>query len=268
MLTAMQSNYYTSYDTSNIPLTYLNYHHPFFTDVFETEPKDILLPKTNAHYRITKNNRSSSQTLLGLSTQESFLETSRYKSGRIYLLAVSLNTFDSNYPKHAVFVPGFYKMLFYRENMHGDYQTLSVDKSINVSVEKQYQYEQYKVLQAETSKEFFPQIVRHDLGINISIDENFKDAGIYYIVTEKDTQDIVALNYSRKESDLRTYSIQELDSIIDKNKMDVNVLISKEKAFSEAIQEKNNGKSLWKTFIILALLFAGIEVLLLRFWRI
>jgi len=138
MLSTMQSNYYTSYDTSNIPLTYLNYNHPFFADVFESEPKDILLPKTNAHFRISQNNKNTSQTLLGLSTQESFLETSRYKNGRIYLLAVSLNTFDSNFPKHAIFVPSFYKMLFYRENMQGDYKTLSVDKTFNISVDKQY----------------------------------------------------------------------------------------------------------------------------------
>jgi len=268
MLSSMQSNYYTAYDTSDIPLTYLNYQHPFFADVFESEPKDILLPKTKAHYRIIKNNRSTSQTLLGLSTQESFLETSRYKSGRIYLLAVSLNIFDSNYPKHAIFVPSFYKMLFYRENIRGDYQTLSVDKSFNISIDKQYQYEQYKVLHAETAKEFFPQVLRHELGINISVDENFSEAGIYYVLTEKDTQDIVALNYSRKESDLSTYTIQELDSIIETQKMDVNILTTKEKAFTEVIEDKNNGNSLWKIFIIFALFFAAIEVLLLRFWKI
>jgi hypothetical protein len=241
---------------------------PFFFDVIETEPKDILLPKTNAHYSITKKNKSNSQTLLGLSTQESFLETSSYKSGRIYLLAASLNLFDSNYPKHAIFVPCFYQMLFYRENMQGDYQTLSVDKSINISVEKQYQYEQYKVLQQETSKEFFPQILRHELGINITLDENFREAGIYYVVTEKDTQDILALNYSRKESNLDTYNIQQLDSIVNKKDMDITILTKKEKAFNEVIQEKNKGQSLWKLFIIFALLFAGIEVLLLRFWKI
>jgi hypothetical protein len=46
------------------------------------------------------------------------------------------------------------------------------------------------------------------------------------------------------------------------------IIADKGKPVSETIKEMNQGTSLWKLFIILALIFLGFEILLLRFWNI
>ena len=267
-LTSMQANYYTSYDTSSMPVSSIEMQNAFFADIFESKVEEIDLPKAKANYAISRLRNSHSISLMEFSNKSSFLETSTYKDGRIYLLAVSLQLHDSNFPRHALFLPVFYKMLFYAVNREGTYKILGIDKTTHLSLEKQAEYEQFKLQQAETEKTFFPQIIRHDLGIDILLDNYFNDAGIYYLLTEKDTQDIIAINYSRKESLLEAYSIEEMDSIVAEDDRNISILSDKHKALDQIIREKNEAKALWKIFIILALIFAGIEVILLRFWKI
>jgi hypothetical protein len=158
-------------------------------------------------------------------------------------------------------------MLFYAVNREGTYKILGIDKTAHLSLGKQAEYEQFKLQQAESEKTFFPQIIRHDLGIDILLDNYFDDAAIYYLLTEKDTQDIIAVNYSRKESLLEAYSMEEIDSILSEDDRNISILSDKDKAIDQIIREKNEAKALWKIFIILALIFAGIEVILLRFWK-
>ena len=67
---------------------------------------------------------------------------------------------------------------------------------------------------------------------------------------------------------MEAYSIEEMDSIVAEDDRNISILSDKHKALDQIIREKNEAKALWKIFIILALIFAGIEVILLRFWKI
>ncbi len=267
-LSSMQANYYTSYDTASMPVSKIELQHAFFAGIFESNADDIDLPKAKANYTISNLRKNNAMPLLEFSNKSSFLETSTYKDGRIYLLSVSLQLSDSNFPRHALFLPVFYKMLFYSVNREASYKILGKDKTAHLKIDRQAEYEQFKLQHAQSKKSFFPQIIRHDLGIDILLDNFFDDAGIYYLLTEKDTQDIIAINYNRKESLLEAYSLEELDSIIARDDRKMSLLSDKHKALDQIIREKNEAKALWKIFIILALIFAGIEVILLRFWKI
>ncbi|MGZ3942635.1 MAG: BatA domain-containing protein, partial [Bacteroidia bacterium] len=78
----------------------------------------------------------------------------------------------------------------------------------------------------------------------------------------------LAFNYSRKESNLACYPIDEIQKVIDtKGYRNIHLLNNTGEDISRQILEDAEGKKLWKLFILLALTFVLIEILLLRFLK-
>ena len=78
----------------------------------------------------------------------------------------------------------------------------------------------------------------------------------------------MAFNFDRKESDLRYYNNRELEDKFEILQLKNASLVGDvESNFSEIFDELQNGKQLWKLFIMLALLFILVEVLIARFWK-
>jgi len=107
-----------------------------------------------------------------------------------------------------------------------------------------------------------------DLQTYIYPHDQLKDAGNYVLLNGEDTVAGVSFNYDRKESELKSCSIREIESLIkEKGLKKFNVLDLKNKPVSKVLEELNQGIRLWKIFIVLALLFIFAEVLLLRFLK-
>jgi hypothetical protein len=110
------------------------------------------------------------------------------------------------------------------------------------------------------SKEDFSFIPRQDInGREIKL--NFKDypnsAGHYAVTNNKqDTLNILAFNPSRKESALEYLELSNIKNI--KTYSDFS-------EYTQSFYENYNIQSFWKWFIVLALIFMIIELLLLRY---
>jgi hypothetical protein len=76
---------------------------------------------------------------------------------------------------------------------------------------------------------------------------------------------LLAFNYNRNESDLNLADQKELEEFVNKNDH-FELLESGLKPLNEIITGKNSGKSLWKWFIVSALLCIIAEVMLLRYF--
>ncbi len=75
-----------------------------------------------------------------------------------------------------------------------------------------------------------------------------------------------AFNFDRKESDLACYVPDELQTFVGDN---IKVLeINEEAILTAKIEERSQGISLWRWFLVMALVFLGVEVLLLKFWKV
>jgi hypothetical protein len=91
------------------------------------------------------------------------------------------------------------------------------------------------------------------------------EAGIYEVKSGDSTVSLLAFNYNRKESDLRTASEDELVRIAEKS-ASFGILESGPRPLNETIAARNSGTMLWKWFLISGLLSIIAEVLLLRFF--
>jgi hypothetical protein len=120
-----------------------------------------------------------------------------------------------------------------------------------------------KDIQITGPSEFIPGISTLGSKILLDIQGQVKEAGFYKVMHDDAQLASLAFNYDRRESDLTLANLDELP----KNKM-MKVWTDNEKTnFTQLIEETHQGKQLWKWCIILALMFIGIEILLIRFWK-
>ncbi|MFZ1751831.1 MAG: hypothetical protein WAU01_16650, partial [Saprospiraceae bacterium] len=77
----------------------------------------------------------------------------------------------------------------------------------------------------------------------------------------------IAFNYDRKESDMKLVSEELLKDIQPQNPK-LKIIASELQAnISGTISEKDKGIILWKWFVISALIFLALEIMLLRFYN-
>jgi hypothetical protein len=94
------------------------------------------------------------------------------------------------------------------------------------------------------------------------------EPGIHLLTAGGDTLAAVALNLSRKESDLAAYSAQELQERIEMSGLTTfRILSERPEHISRGLRALDEGRPLWKWFVLLALLFLVTEAVLLRLWK-
>ena len=98
------------------------------------------------------------------------------------------------------------------------------------------------------------------------VNDYIQEAGFYRLKEGDKTIKELAFNYPRKESDLRCADLDELKDI-EKELPGVQLLAEGNREITQLIAERNHGKKLWKWFVLAALMFILMEVLLLRFYK-
>ena len=116
--------------------------------------------------------------------------------------------------------------------------------------------------------EVIPGMHRVNSQVNILVNNIIKDAGNYLLKFEDNTVAGLSFNYDRKESDLQYYSLEDLKNELKNNNLtNIKIIETLEKPISLAIKQMDEGIQFWKWFIMGALLFFLLEIVLLRIWK-
>lgn len=265
-LSSLNMDYYTSIDTSNQKVVKINLDHSLFKNVFTKIPENLDLPVTQAHFTVSKNNRTTRENLLSLQNNEAFLNQYTYGKGKVYLYTVPLVQDFSNLPKHALFVPLMYNTGSLSQTQLPPYYTIGDKKLIEINKNNLSGDKVYHLVNFKDKFDIIPHHQIIDNKSKIDVHDQISAAGNYSLTDGQDTIEPISFNFNRKESELSYYSTDELtdESAGFKN---FTLLKSSEKSLTQTINEINLGIRFWKLCIILALLFLGAEVLLLRFWK-
>lgn len=103
--------------------------------------------------------------------------------------------------------------------------------------------------------------------IVIDVPETLQEPGIYSLINGQDTLIHLAFNYDKRESDLRSYTLEELETLASGFK-NVNVSAIQDLGDIESdLNQKTQDNSLWKYALLLALLFLLSESILLRYLK-
>jgi hypothetical protein len=267
-LTTFGSIYYSAKDTTKTKVSTINTDHEIFKDVFDKIPENIDLPVVKTHFKFNAKTFSSEEFILKMQNGESFMISEKSGKGKIYLSSVPLNTDYSNFAKHAIFVPTLYNIALLSTPYNKLFYTIGADEAIEAKNIKMNNDQTFKISNKSRNFEIIPEHKNVDLQTYIYPHDQLKDAGNYVLLNGEDTVAGVSFNYDRKESELKSCSIREIESLIkEKGLKKFNVLDLKNKPVSKVLEELNQGIRLWKIFIVLALLFIFAEVLLLRFLK-
>ncbi len=230
-------------------VTKINFSHPLFRDVFEKKIENFQYPNTKTSFEIS----NSAPIILGYSDQTSFLSAVQNGISSVYIFAAPINKTNSNFQNSPIIVPTFY-------NMGQNAQKAGINTTV-IGENKPFIIEttlgKDEIVHVKNENEsFIPVQQILNSKVKLTFNDNPKDAGNFSIFNNNQNIENISFNFNRTESDLSNINT---DAISDYKE------ISHVDSIFETLQANRSDNQLWKWFVILALLFVAIEVLIQKF---
>jgi len=237
-----------------------------FNDVFENRSSNLKLPVTKGNFTLSSYANRGEERLLAYRDGSTFISKFSVEQGHLYLSAAPLDAAYNDLVRNGeIFIPMLYKMAISSRRGQQIAYTIGKDEVIVadhnvVSPDIVYR------LKGE-GEEFIPEQRIIGSKVYLSVNNQADEAGFYQLNLAQDTTlGVYAFNYDRKESDLAYYQPDALASKVGGNASIINAADSA--VLTAQIEERSQGVTLWRWCLVLTLIFLGVEVLLLRFWKI
>ncbi|MDQ3046904.1 MAG: BatA and WFA domain-containing protein [Bacteroidota bacterium] len=269
-LLSVKSNFYEKQDTVNTKVEKINLEHPVYNDVFDKKTfsaSNLDLPKVSSHYVMSRLTRNNEEYLLRLQNGDAFLSKYDVGKGKLYVCASGLTDEFSNFARHGIFVPTLYKIGMYSQRSSRLFYIIGKEEIIESDIRLSGE----NVFHIKDLKKEFDVIPEHkvlEMKTAIMIHNQVQQAGNYELSAGVEKPTGISFNFNRLESNLNAFTHDELSQKIEQfNLFNFNVLSLSENSLTNSLSELDQGKKLWKICLVLALLFLGAEVLLLRFMK-
>ena len=264
LLNSFKSNTLIAKDDTKLAVSKINTEEFIFNDVFDRITNNLKLPKTSLHYARTKFQNKLDENLLTFRDNSSFLSKTTFGEGILYFCSSPLSTkYNDLSQVGEIFIPMLYKMVLAKVKPEKLAYTIGQDNFLEVDAANVKENSLFKI---KTDQEFIPGQTKFGKRVLLDLNNEVENAGFAELTLDNQTIKNIAFNYDRLESDP---TLIDVDGLKEKIKAtDLNIFDKSETAnIKESIHDKDKGMSLWIWCLILALLFLGIESLLLRFWH-
>jgi len=237
-------------------ITNINFSHPLLTGVFEKKIENFQYPFVNNAHNVRFKNASS---ILKFENGNSFISQIPVAKGMVYWLSSSIDTKNSNFKSSPLIVPVFNNFGLYSHQLSQLYYTIGKTNTIEVNAK----LENDDVLHLVNNEiDFIPVQQTLSKKIKLSTDSNPLKSGFYEIQYANETLAEIAYNYNREESNISSINVKE----VFKDASNITFTNTVNKAFTE-VSDKYKTTNLWQLFLLLALLFLVVEVLLIKFLK-
>jgi hypothetical protein len=220
----------------------ISFQHPLYENVFETEVTNFDYPKVNSFYRMVTKVPSA----LSYTDVQPFLVSYR----NTYVFSASLASDNSNFINSPLVVPTFYNIGENSLKNPSLYQTIGKEGAVDIA----HRMGPDNILKLSNSEyEFIPLQQSFSNKVRLEFGDTPKKEGIYAILDGKDTIQNLSFNYLRDESRLNYLEASTLK--------DISTYTNIPRLF-EKLREDTSITDYWKWFVIFALLFAVLELLI------
>lgn len=264
-LNNLQANSISGFSEQPQDMAGINLQQNIFRDVFERVPENMNLPRAKKYYQFTRSTTSNEEAILTLKDGSSFFSRYPLGNGSLYVCGAPLDRDFSELPVHAIFVPMLYKMAVL--NIHSGNISYFIGDKTRVEVEagKAGAEKVYKI--KGDNVEFIPEQLAVGNKMLLGLSGQIKKAGFYKVGLENsDSTNVLALNFDRKESDMKFLSASQLKEQYPQP--NINIVNGANAEVATVVKELDRGTPLWKLCLILTLVFLAIETALLRFWKV
>lgn len=256
-------------DSTTQQIARIEFENPFYRDVFKKREQNPILPDVNGHLRFVSSTRTEEMILLEFQNGDKALSQLQYGNGKTWIFSFPLNEQNEAFASDVLFVPTVYNFVLNSLPKQeiaftvgkNTFYDLPGNSGMNINTT-------FEIENTKTGDRLVPNTNFGGKEMRIEFGDLVKNDGHYLVKSDEQTIAAMALNYDRKESDLRYYVQQELENeIIEQQIKNATVISEVDRNFSEILDDLQNGKQFWKLAILLALLFILAEVLLARFWK-
>ena len=236
-----------AYTKKEKKLTHISFEHPIFNNVFTKKVDNFQYPTTYESFQL-----NGKQNILVLEDNQPFLT----QNNQVFVFAGPLNNEATNFKQSPIIVPCLYNIAKQNSSLSKINYIIGETNEINVMSSQQNQED---VLQIKGIKEqFIPLQQIYKDYVSISTSNLPKSAGNYSIETQNTSLSNISFNYSTKESKLNYAQITDTEN---------SPIMNSVTAYFSAAKAGFEITELWKWFLIFALIFIGIEILLLKFLK-
>ena len=229
-------------------VTTINYSHPLYNDVFNKRVTNFQYPKVSSYYQINSNIAISP---LKFEDGFSFLSN----SNNVYVFSSALNSKNSNFKNSPLIVPTLYNIGKQSLNTSELHYTIGEDNSFDIPVILQ----QDEILSLSLGEEkLIPQQQYFNNKVSIVTTDTPSLAGTYNVMNKTEIVENVSYNYNRSESNMQYLDISLFEHI--------NQSVSVSETF-DTLKSDSKINELWKWFVIFALVFLVIEMLILKYFK-
>jgi hypothetical protein len=248
----------------------INDKNTLFADVFEKGkklPENMDLPVINSYFEFARITKNSSQPVMKMQSGNTYLLASKAGRGSAYAIASSLQPESGSFPRHALFVP-----VVLRAALQGSSEVrapliIGRDHEFVVNDTLIANDNVFHLSNLPLKFDIIPESRLLNDNMVISVHDQINTAQNYELKTADRLISLISFDYDRKESDLAVLNHDELEKLAAQSGSNFNVIDKEAKDLSHTITQANEGKRLWKTCIILALLFLAAEILLIRYFN-
>jgi hypothetical protein len=229
-------------------ITKISFRHPLFASVFEKQVENFQYPTTKSAFSI----RSTAPAALAYESQEPFLVSLQNQISSVYVFAAPINKENSNFQNSPLIVPTFYNMA--QRSSKTGISAFKIGSNSTFVVDATLAKDEIMKV-ANDDESFIPvqQILSNR--VKLTFGDYPQQAGNFGIYNNDQHLKNISFNYSRSESSLADAS--EIPSEFDTNE-NIGMLF-------DALQTNRTENTLWKLFVILALLFLTVELLIQKF---
>ena len=229
-------------------ITKINFSHPLLSNVFDKKVDNFQYPKVNSFYKISN---PTAANILSFEDNTAFLT----QANNVFVFTAALDDDNSNFKNSPLIVPVLYNIGKQSLKLPRLYYTIGTKNTIDINTTL-LQDAILKLSNAETSVIPMQQTYSHK--VQLITDDYPNTAGTYEVKNKDNIIQHLSYNYDRKESNLNYMNLSQVKNSL-KNSSVASAI--------DAIKSNANVNELWKWFVIFAVAFLIIEMLILKFLK-
>lgn len=238
---------YTDVFESEKRISNINFSHPLLEKVFDKTVDNFQYPKVSSYFKM----RSNANTVLSFEDGNSFLS----ETSGVYVFSSPLTDEQSNFKQSPLIVPVFFNIAVQSLQLPQLYYTIGQTNQIDIDMGIGTD-DIITLKSGETAAIPLQQIFNNK--VQLTTTEFPETSGIVELSLKDNLLGYLSYNYARTESVLAYQDVQNL--------VGANYFSSVTNAIN-SVKSAGDINGLWKWFVIFALCFLVIEMLILKFFK-
>lgn len=240
--------------------------HVFFSDVVVDLPEFAELPAVMQHISLKTNGLST--PLLSLQNGDPFLFVTPQGKGNVFVFSTALNDSWSDLSSNPLFVPMMLKMALMGAQVGQLSYTIGVDKFIIVNDLSMEGDHSFALCTDDQSYIIRPAAEQRNQKTFLYLNDDLPTVGFCDLMVNDTVNRTLAWNDSRVESSMEFVPRDEVEQTFRDSGFDVvAVLDVADFASDDLVDAMAHQSSIWKWFVLIALLALLGEIAVLRFWK-